>query len=334
MRTIVSALSLATLLLVGCGDDSTSGGGGSGGDGGTAGAGGDGGAGGAGGDGGAGAEGGAGGSGGGVGGEGGAGGAGTQDIEIEFTGKIDGADFVCGTTYENVGSGLASGELSDFRFYLHDVELLSGAEAVPVELIQDGVWQYENVVLLDFENKSGACANGTFETNFIVRGQIPGGFTADGIRFKLGVPFDLNHAASAIAPSPLNLSALFWSWQGGYKFLRADFVPSAAASSFNLHLGSTGCDGDPATGGTTMCSRENVTQITLNGFDPSTDVIAVDYGAVVAASNLGAPDAGGAPGCMSGMADPECGPIFANLGINIADGSLDPAQQTLFSVAD
>ena len=315
MRTILGAVSLATLLLVGCGDDSTSGGGGSGGsggDGGTAGAGGDGGA----------------------GAEGGAGGAGTQDVEIEFTGKIDGADFVCGTSYENVGSGQASGELSDFRFYLHDLELLSGAEAVPVELTQDGVWQYENVVLLDFENKSGACANGTLETNFTIRGQVPGGFTADGIRFKLGVPFDLNHAAAAVAPSPLNLSALFWSWQGGYKFLRADFVPAAAGSSFNLHLGSTGCDGDPATGGTTMCSRANVSQITLIGFDPSTDVIAVDYGAVVAESNLGGPDAGGAPGCMSGMEDPECGPIFANIGINIADGSLDPAQQTLFSVAD
>jgi uncharacterized repeat protein (TIGR04052 family) len=214
---------------------------------------------------------------------------------------------------------------------VHDVELLAGDATVPVTLEQDGVWQHENVALLDFEDKVGACANGTTETNVTVRGTVPVA-SYDGVRFKLGVPFELNHAAAATAPSPLNLTALFWNWQGGYKFLRADFVAEGADGPFNLHLGSTGCDGDPSTGGTTSCMRPNVTQVTLPTFDAASDVVVVDYGAVVADASLAGPDAGGAPGCMSGVMDPECGTIFANLGIDIATGDLDPSQQQLFSV--
>ena len=34
----------------------------------------------------------------------------------------------------------------------------------------------------------------------------------------MGVPFESNHRDSTIAPSPLNITAMFWNWQGGYKF--------------------------------------------------------------------------------------------------------------------
>lgn len=266
-------------------------------------------------------------------GTGGSGGADTQAVTVTFAAKVDGVAFACGTTYAGVGSGDTSGQLTDFRLYVHDFELLSATDATPVALDQDGVWQYEDVALLDFENKAGACANGTTEVNVTVRGTVPAGTTADGLRFKLGVPFALNHQASQSSPSPLNLSGLFWDWQGGHKFLRADFVPDGALGPFNLHLGSTGCDGDPDTGGTTACARENVTPITLSDFDVVADVVAVDYGAVLADTDLGAADAGGAPGCMSGVADPECAPIFTNLGIDISTGTLHPEMQKLFSVA-
>ncbi|MCA9620977.1 MAG: metallo-mystery pair system four-Cys motif protein, partial [Myxococcales bacterium] len=123
----------------------------------------------------------------------------------------------------------------------------------------------------------------------------------------------------------------FWNWQGGYKFLRADFMASGAMMPFNLHLGSTGCDGDPSTGGVTTCDRPNVTTITLDSFDPTSDTVVVDYGAVIATSDLGVPDAGGAPGCMSGMTDPECPAVFQNLGIDMMTGTLDPSLQTLFT---
>ena len=65
------------------------------------------------------------------------------------------------------------------------------------------------------------------------------------------------------------------------------------------------------------------------GFDPLTTTIVIDYAAVVAASDL-ATNGGGPPGCMSGTADPECGPVFDRLGIDIADGSIHPEKQVLF----
>lgn len=287
--------------------------------------------------GGSGASGGAGGTGGsangGSGGDGGTGGAAPESVSISFAAKVNGADFACGTTYDDVGTSNASGTLSDFRFYVHDVALLSSGDPVPVELEQDGVWQYENLALLDFEDKSGPCANGTTELNVTVRGTVPAGQSYDGLTFKLGVPFDLNHADAATAPSPLNLTGLFWNWQGGYKFFRADFSASGSLGPFNLHLGSTGCDGDPTTGGTTLCDRPNITEVTFAAFDVAQDVVAVDYGAVVATSDVST-DTGGAPGCMSGPTDPECPAVFTNLGIDIATGDLHPEQQALFSVEE
>ena len=46
---------------------------------------------------------------------------------------------------------------------------------VPVTLTQDGLWQVDDVALLDFENATGACANGTEETRDVVEGTVPAG---------------------------------------------------------------------------------------------------------------------------------------------------------------
>jgi uncharacterized repeat protein (TIGR04052 family) len=267
-------------------------------------------------------------------GEGGAvgqGGASTQAVEITFRADVAGAPFACGTTYDGLGSALSSAEIADLRMYVHDVRLTSGASSVVVTLDQDGVWQHENLALLDFEDKTGACANGTAVTNLTIRGTIPAGTTYDGVSFRLGVPFDLNHGDASTAPSPLNLSALFWNWQGGHKFLRADVFADGASGPFNIHLGSTGCDGDAATGGVTSCSRPNVAEIALSGFDAATNVVVLDAATLLGGVDVSA-DAGGAPGCMSGVSDPECAPIFASLGVDIATGLPAAAPQLAFSV--
>jgi uncharacterized repeat protein (TIGR04052 family) len=162
----------------------------------------------------------------------------------------------------------------------------------------------------------------------LIQAVVPAG-EYDGISFKLGVPFELNHADAAVAPSPLNLSALFWSWNGGYKFLRVDSVPVGGGAPFNLHLGSTGCV--PAMGEVASCDRPNVAEIVLTGFNPAKNKIIIDYAAVVAASDLSS-DMGGAPGCMSGATDPDCEAVFERLGISIKDGSVHPETQTLFHV--
>ncbi len=265
---------------------------------------------------------------GGSGGSGGAGGSAPLQVALAFEGRVGAKAFKCTDTHPGLGASAMEVSITDFRFYVHDVKLhQKGGGDVAVELDQDGLWQYQNVALLDFEDKSGSCANGTTETNGAVRGTVPAG-EYDGVSFKLGVPFALNHADVAAAPSPLNLSALFWNWNGGYKFLRVDSVPTAGGGPFNLHLGSTGCTGE---GKVDLCSNPNVAEISFSAFDHGKDIVLADYATVVAGSDLGV-NGGGAPGCMSGVDDPECQALFERLGIDLATGSPSAEKQAFFRV--
>lgn len=264
---------------------------------------------------------------GGAGATGGTGGGSTQAVVINFGAMVGDEAFDCAKTFTGLGTKAAEAKITDYRLYVHGVKLVAkdGGE-VPVTLEQDGVWQYQDLALLDFESGSGSCANGTAELNTSIKGTVPAA-EYEGIKFTLGVPFELNHADVATAPSPLNLSALFWNWNGGYKFLRIDSVATGAAMSFNLHLGSTDCV-DDGSGGVSSCGRPNRPEIELTGKDPLVTKIIVDYGAVIAGSDITA-DAGGAPGCMSGAADPECAPVFERLGLSVQEGTPLPGQ-TLF----
>lgn len=250
-------------------------------------------------------------------------------IKINFEGRVGAETFDCADTYADLGSNGAEAKITDFRLYVHDVALIDqDGNAVPVTLDQDGIWQYQNLALLDFESGSGSCANGTAELHPEISGIVPMG-TYNGISFKVGVPFELNHQDVAVAPSPLNLSALFWNWNGGYKFVRVDSLATGAAMAFNLHLGSTGCL-DDGNGGVSSCSNPNRPEVSLTGFDPLTTTILVDYASVIADNDI-AVNGGGAPGCMSGTTDPECGPLFDRLGLAL-DTGMPKAGQSFFRV--
>ena len=259
------------------------------------------------------------------------GGGATMHVMLRFEARVGDQAFDCTATYPGLGTASTEVTISDFRLYVHDVRLhQAGGGDVAVELNQDGMWQYQNVALLDFENKAGACNNGTTETNTMVHGMVPEG-TYDGVSFKLGVPFDLDHGDVAAAPSPLNQSGLYWGWNAGYKFLRVDSTPTAGGDSFNLHVGSTGCMGDFAMGGVTSCSMPNVAEVNLTGYDPDAGKIVADYAALVAGNDLTV-NLSGMPGCLSAMDDMDCGPPFQRLGIDITDGSIHPEMQEFFTV--
>lgn len=155
----------------------------------------------------------------------------TKEVTINFEAWVGDEEFACGQSYDNVGISKSTVTPTDFRFYVSDVALVDeDGNAFPIELEQDGKWQYQNVALLDFEDGSNACDNGTAETRSMVVGTIPeGDYTS--LQFSLGVPKKLNHEDAAIAPSPLNLTSLWWNWQGGYKFLRVDLKPDTAISN-------------------------------------------------------------------------------------------------------
>ena len=247
-----------------------------------------------------------------------------QDVELSFAAVVGDAPFVCGNTYENLGANDTSLVLSDFRFYVQDVELKNAAGAwVPIQL-EDNSFQNSGVALLDFEDDCGEL--GDPELNDSVRGTVPAG-AYDGLRFKMGVPFEINHVNSATAPSPLNLTSLFWNWQGGYKFLRID-SGQFSETDWRMHLGSTGCEGDPMAGGVTSCANGNRVEVEFGVFDASAGTVVADYAALVEGATLDVDTAADA-GCMSKPADTDCGPLFANLGL--AFGESPGGTQQFFS---
>lgn len=155
----------------------------------------------------------------------------TEEVAIDFEAWVGDEEFACGESYEEVGTSNSTITPTDFRFYVSDVALIDeDGNAVPLELEQDGRWQYQNTALLDFEDGTSACDNGTTEMNTTVVGTVPEG-DYQSLQFTMGVPEDLNHEDAAIAPSPLNLTSMWWNWQGGYKFLRVDLETEEAIAN-------------------------------------------------------------------------------------------------------
>lgn len=254
---------------------------------------------------------------------------GPLDVTLDFAALVDGQAFACGQSYAGVGASGTEITPVDFRFYVHDVALVDAqGVARTVELTDDGTWQRDGVALLDFENGTGPCVNGTAATNTQVRGTVAAG-DYTGIRFTLGVPESLNHADQTTATAPLDLTALFWSWNAGYKFARLDHTSDAQPEGWFVHLGSTGCSpaGDP-TVPATSCANAHRPVVSLDGFDWQTDAIAADYGALLADSDLTQNSA--AKGCMSFPGDPECHAVMNNFGLDY-EGSASPGQ-SFFSV--
>jgi uncharacterized repeat protein (TIGR04052 family) len=263
------------------------------------------------------------------GGEGGGGGGAPVDVTIQFEAVVGQEALACGTTYTGVGAEGGDTQISDFRFYVHDVRLVTSADVeVPLTLEQDGVWQVENVALVDFEDATGACQGGTTPTRTVVTGTVPAG-EYDGIRFRVGVPAELNHEDVTASPSPLNLTALFWSWGFGHIHLSA--VTSTAdggePNQHFVHLGSTGCTGNPEMGEEVMCTSPNRPELAFDGFDPATSVIVADLSELVATSNLLTEI-----GCHSFPGTPACTSPFANLGIDYDTGGMTPETQVFFRV--
>ena len=146
----------------------------------------------------------------------------TQPVALRFRATVDAQPFACGQSYSGIGTTKGTISVTDFRFYVHDVRLVdSSGREVPVRLDSDDLWQSNGVALLDFEDGSGPCSNGNAELRDVVVGSAPVG-SYSGVRFKVGVPFDLNHRDLTQQPSPLSLSRMFWAWNSGYKFMRID----------------------------------------------------------------------------------------------------------------
>jgi uncharacterized repeat protein (TIGR04052 family) len=259
-----------------------------------------------------------------------------QPVTIRFAAQIGDQAFACGRSYEGIGSPASRIMPSDFRFYVSEVHLVDeSGKAVPVRLEQDGRWQHRDVALLDFEDRSGPCLTGTAETRDVVTGTIPPG-RYRGLRFTLGVPFALNHEDSTIAPSPLNLTSLFWSWQAGYKFVRIDLGSAGRPQTikpgepmptfgdaegslkfgFAIHLGSTMCSSGGRIERPTECRNPNRATIDFPEFDTSKQVVVADLKALLEGVNVDVNQPKTPAGCMSSPNDGDCDPLMRNFGVS------------------
>jgi hypothetical protein len=104
--------------------------------------------------------------------------------------------------------------------------------------------------------------------------------------------------------------------------IRTNSDGTVTVKTWMLHLGSTGCKGDPLTGEIVSCASANRIPVTFASFDPAKQQVALDLDVLLAGIDLNH-DAGGATGCMSGQADPECAPIWEKVGLNLKETSID-----------
>jgi hypothetical protein len=257
-----------------------------------------------------------------------------EPLRIQFVAQVNGQPFQCGQTYQGIGTSQSTLTPKDFRLYLSQLRLRNAkGQEVPLQLTQDETWQYQNVALLDFENKTGTC-EGTSATNTVVTATIPAD-DYQGLSFEIGLPFELNHKDASTAPAPLDQTSMFWVWRFGYKFARLDFASTGQPNGWYIHLGSTGCTGmansmhvmhegedhgettatpETPTTAPAMCSAPNRVTINLPEFQPNQHTVVLDLGKLVANSNVDTNQEGTPGGCMSSPDDNDCQGIFANLG--------------------
>lgn len=234
-----------------------------------------------------------------------------QTIEIPFSLQFGAEPISCSVPAADL-------RLTDLRLFVYDFHLTSAnGQEVALTLDDQSPWQGGQVALLDFEDGTGPCRNGSAATNARVQARVaPGDYT--GLRFRIGVPEALNHADPLQAQAPLNHTAMHWHWLTGYKFLRAGITrddTTRESASFWVHLGSTRCAGsasDPQ-----GCRNSNRPEILLPGFVPNQSGVVIDLAPLVAVTPL---QAGTSVDCSSGPTEVSCERPFAVFGLDFASG--------------
>lgn len=222
----------------------------------------------------------------------------------------------------NAGSAVAR----NLQFYVHDVELLDPqGRAHPFLLTPAAPWQDERVALVDLAGSDGTPRNPT------IRGTAESDSAGiySGVRFTLGVPFESNHANPLTAAPPLNRSELFWTWQSGYKFLRADLAEDQREWSF--HLGSTGCSSASALRPpSTQCAQPNRVRVEIKGGDPLHKAVRLRLDVLVAAMH-----SANYVICTGDYThNPACADAYASTGLQMESGACagDHCDQRLWTI--
>lgn len=257
---------------------------------------------------------------------------------VNFKAMLGDEPYICGQTYSNIGTQMSDFTAKDFRLYASNITTtLSDGTKQIFDVMEDGVWQHDGVVLLDFGHSCDLTTDQPINTQITGSVKLMPGQIVHQLCFDVGVPFEANHEDNTLQASPLNVSGMYWAWQSGHKFFRLDGVTDAGG--FNVHLGSTGCVSEGRTQAPiSQCANPNRPTICLD-LDLTTQSIIVDAKALLADADVSQNTANTAPGCMSGNNDPECQTIIPKFGLDFtytpsaSEQTLQPKQaQSVFYV--
>lgn len=256
------------------------------------------------------------------------GGAEKLKVSLRFHAKLGKSDFACSHKYSAQGTANTTVTPLDLRLFVHAVELIKqDGSKVPLTLIAREPWQSETLALLDFEDKTGRCSEGTAETNTAITGTAPAG-SYKGISFVVGVPDELNHKDPASLAAPLkDVAGLSATGVEGFRFAKAGLTQLNAAGDASgsglFDLGSTKCSGSVADGNV-KCENPNRSLITLETFDLEKNSVVLDVAQLFAAVDLTQ-----AQTCHS--VEKSCVPMFSAFGVSFTSGQPE-AGQLVFSV--
>lgn len=198
------------------------------------------------------------------------------------------------------------------QFYVQAIELIDEhGQPEPFRFVAAAPWQSERVALIDLAGDPST------PRHSVIQGTIEGtaGKAYSGIRLTIGVPFELNHGNPLAAAAPLDRGEMFWNWQSGHKFLRADLA--VASHEWSFHLGSTGCSSASALRPPAQpCAQPNEMRIELKG-DPLRNVVRLRLAPLIAAAR-----AANDVVCTGDYAhDPACREAYATTGLQPETGT-------------
>lgn len=281
---------------------------------------------------------------------------------LAFAAQVDGKAVGCSDDLAGFGPDhTAHIGLNDLRFYVSNLAFRDRDGAtVPVTLDRDD-FQYASdagaVALVDLANNTeGTCnvdslagGEGTARVHAALTGATRVADVAS-VSFDVGVPQPLMKATIATttpegAPSPLN--EMYWSWNSGYRHLVFNFAVTdgaGAAGAGYVHIGSRDCAG--AEGGKALedrdrCTYVNTPSVALADFDLTTDTVGLDLRALVGGVDFVSPIydpvtfevIGQGPGveCHSSPTQPDCAPIFGEVGLDLATGAAAAGRNAAFA---
>lgn len=245
------------------------------------------------------------------------------NLSIPFVAELDGQPVSCNRDVQYQGSsGNATVRFRGLRMYVVNVGLVDASGNTTLLELEQNAWQHERLVLLDYEDNTENCREGTPETNNLVVGSVPGGNYV-GLAFTIGVPEELNHTdISAATPAPLAQPAMFTGALYGYHYFKLDMTTVGEPGGYPIHVHASGCITDEF-GNPAGCTGANTVVYEVPSFDHRTQQITLDLSELLSRNNL---DRNGttpapaslptAPGCQSDTTDPDCQSFFTSYGLS------------------